>query len=494
MNWKVTAVLAVVLCVLLGVHWGLKRHRTGVEEAERQAKQIHQIEQTDITELRLAVEGEKEIVGRKEADEWSLVAPVEARVDATAFDRILRDFTGARKLRTVDETPADLGVYGLDEPAIEIAVKTAADSETEHALLIGSQNPTKSYYFAKRPDEPAVFLVNTWLKTGFDKKLKDLRDKKIVNAEKTAVSMIEVARAETTIKLEKDGDIWHVREPVAVRADKNAVTALLDEIAAAEVQEFVSDEPGDLTEYGLAEPAVQLTVYTGDDQAAQTLLLGAENKEATGIYAKRDIAENVVLMKKTLLEKIPDTVDNIRNRSLVLATAGDIAKFEYSTAGGSFTLELDDDKVWNIDKPRRMKADMIAVNSLFTDLDGIQAASFLAETKPEYGFDKPRVKLVMWYTTEDESADGQPVTALIGAENPDDTSISYALSEEGTPVTVSLGKDTLAKLEKTLFDFRDKVLVDFRRDDVARMEVTYLDDTLTVALEDDMGCQLSENV
>ena len=484
MNWKVTAVLGVVLCVLLGVHWGLKRHRTQVKEVEQQAKQIHQIEQTDIAELRLAVKGEKEVVGRKEVDEWSLVAPVEARVDTTAFDRILRDFAGATKLRTVDESPSDLEMYGLGEPAIEVGVKTAVDSETEYTLLIGSQNPTKSYYFAKRADQPAVFLVNTWLKTGFEKKLKDLRNKKIVDAEKTAVSMIEVARGESVIKLEKDDGTWQIREPVEVLADSAAVTSLLDEIAAAQVQEFVSDEPGDLAEYGLAEPAVRLTVYTGDEKAGQTLLFGAGNEENTGVYAKRDVAGNVVLMKKTLIEAVPETVDDIRNRSLVLATAHDVKKFEYSSAEGSFTLELDDDNVWYIDQPQRMKADSIAVNALFTDLGGIQAESFMAEAKPEHGFDSPRVKLAMWFAAEDESNGPRRVTALIGAENPDDTSLSYAMSEEGMPVTVSIDKDTMDKLEKTLFDFRDKVLVDFRKDDVERLEATYLDGALTVARED----------
>jgi len=483
MNWKVTAVLAVVLCVLLGVHWGLKRHRTQVGEIEEQAKQIHQVEQTDIAGLRLAVKGEQEIVGRKEADDWAIVSPVEARVDATAFDRILRDFAGATKLRTVDESPSDLGAYGLDEPVIEIGVKTAVDGETEHTLLIGNENPTKSYYFAKRPNEPAVFLVNTWLKTGFEKKLKDLRDKKIVDAEKDAVSMIEVARGKSVIKLEKDDDTWRIREPVAVLADSTAVTSLLDEIAAVQVQEFINDEPGDLAEYGLAQPAARLKVYTGDEKAGQTLLFGSGNEEDTGVYAKRDVARNVVLIKKSLIEAVPETVDDIRNRSLVLAAARDVKKFEYSSAGGSFTLELDDDNVWHIDQPQRMKADSVAVDALFTDLGGIQAENFLAKAKPEYGFDSPRVKLALWFAAADESNSARQVTVLIGAEEPEYPGLSYAMSEEGTPVVISLDKDTMDKLEKTMFDFRDKLLVDFRKDDVERLEVTYLDGALTAAQE-----------
>ncbi len=487
MNWKVTAVLAVVLCVLIGVHVGLKRHKEQKQEAEEKAKKIYQIEQTDVTELRLAVKDEEEIVGKKDNDTWAIVAPVEAKADAKSIDRILRDFVGAKKQRVVDETPEDLGTYGLDEPAITIGVKTAAEPDTERTLLIGDQNPTKTYYFAKRADEEPVFLISSWLKTSFDKKLKDLRDKKIIDAGKDDISMIELVRADTTIKLEKDGDIWQVREPLASRADKDTMNELLDEIASAEVQDFVDDEPEDLAKYGLANPAATLTVYTGDEKAGQTLLLGSTNEDDTGVYAKRDIADNVVLMKKTLFEKIPTTVDDVRNKNLVLVALPDLRKIEYSTANGSFTMVLDEAGTWYVEKPRRIKADTIELGDLINELGDIEAESFLAETKPEYGFDDPRVKIAMWYKAKGDTAptEQQPVTALIGAANPDDTTLAYAMNEESVPMIVKLESDTLDKLKKTFFDFRDKVLVDFRRDDVDRMEVAYLDDTVTLERKGD---------
>jgi len=493
MNWKATVVLAVVLCILIGVHIGLKQHRQQVKEAEEEAQKVYQIAQDDVTELRLAVRDEEEIVAAKKDDEWMIAAPVEARADGTAVERIVRDFAEAKRQRTVDEAPAEFGPYGLDEPELTIGVRLAEDTETEHVLLIGDQNPTKSYYFAKRADEDAVFLVNTWLKTGFDKTLKDLRDKKIIDAEKSDITMLDVVRADTAITLEKDDDTWYIRKPVEARADDDAMDTLLDKIASAEVQEFVIEQPGDLAEYGLDDPQVRLTAYTGDERAGQTLLIGSKNEDETGVYAKRDIAENIVLMKQEFLDEIPETVNDVRNRKLILATAHDLDKFEYSTSKGSFTFELDDEGTWYIEKPRRVKADTLALNDLFREFDDIEVAEFLAETKPEYGFDTPRARLAMWYKPAGETpsaevekkAAAEPVTVVIGAENPDDTELAYALNEEAVPVAVKFGKDELDALEKTFFDFRDKVLVSFSKDETQRMDVAYLDDKVSVALTND---------
>ena len=118
-------------------------------------------------------------------------------------------------------------MFGLSAPGVSVGVKTSADDEM--VLSIGDQNPTKSYYYAARGGESNVFLLSNYVYTTFDKKLKDIRDKKIIDVAKSDVNMMEISRGGFTVKLEKDGE-WFVREPMAARADEKAVTEILDKL------------------------------------------------------------------------------------------------------------------------------------------------------------------------------------------------------------------------------------------------------------------------
>ncbi|MCD6287967.1 MAG: DUF4340 domain-containing protein [Candidatus Hydrogenedentes bacterium] len=474
MNWKATVGLAVVLCILIGVNIGLKKHAEHVKSAEDIAKKVYQVERDNIDEVRLAAKGQDEIVARKDGDTWNIIKPVEAKADKTVMERIVREFADAKKQDTVDDAATDLKPYGLDKPAITVGVKTTDDKDTEHVLAIGDQNPTKSYYYAARGGEKSVFLISNYVRNTFDKKLKDLRDKTIVTAKKGDINMIEIARDDTVIKLEKDTN-WYLREPLSARADKDAVNKILDKLDTVRVDEFVNEKPDDLAKYGLDKPAAKLTVYTGDEKSAQTILFGSANDTGTGVYAKRDVASNVVLIKKDLMDTLPKGVDDIRNRKLVLAGHADINKFEYTTSEGSFTVALDKNNVWYVEKPQRVKADTMAITDLLRDLGNLKVEEFLDKAPDSAGFDKPRVKLDLWYKGKTK-----PVTMLIGNALPNGD-LAYGQTEDGSVVTVHLDKNALDSVKKNLFDLRDKVLVNFSNSDVDHIETMYLGTRVDVA-------------
>lgn len=477
MNWKVTVGLAVVLCILVGVHLGLKKRAELVEEEEVAAKQVYQVERDDITELKLAVKDEDEIIARKKDGEWTLVAPVDAKADTSEIERIVREFVDAKKQETVDEDAKNIGVFGLAKPGISVGVKTADDAD-EHVMVIGDQNPTKTYRYAAKDGDSNVFLLSNYVYTTFNKTLKDLRDKHVMDIVRADVNMMEIARGNSIVKLEKNGE-WFVREPIAARADEDAVTGILDELESVLVEEFVSENPENLDEYGLADPAARFTVYAGDEQSAQTILFGSEKDDGTGVYAKRDVAKNVVLLKEGLLDTLPDDVDDIRNHKLVVAEHTDLKKIEYVSSGGSFTLAVDDTDGWYIEKPDRIKADTSAITDLFRTAGEIKAEEFFVETPAGAGFAGPRIKLAMWYKT-----DKDPVTVLIGVQLPD-SDLAYAQTEEGETVTVSLTEDMLDSLNMNLFDLRDKVIVNFSTDDVDHIETAYLDRRVDIERKDD---------
>jgi hypothetical protein len=100
----------------------------------------------------------------------------------------------------------------------------------------------------------------------------------------------------------------------------------------------------------------------------------------------------------------------------------------------------------------------------------MKATKFLTGEKDEFGLDNPQVKTSLWVKGAEE-----PVAVVIGAENPD-THVHFAKTSEGNVVTI--GKNKLDDLNKTLFEFRDKVLISFDKADAEKISVTYGDEVV----------------
>ena len=482
MNLKQTLIrTAVLILVLVGlglyfyfyeVKGGKKR-----EEAQEEAKKVFQLDKGDVTEFRLARADEEEIVCIKKEDTWRIEKPVEVDADQDAVDRVVREFADAKRTRTVDEEPEDIALYGLEAPPLKLAV-TVKEKEGSPTLLFGNENPAKTAFYAKTEAEKTVFLVQTYVKRSLDKKLYDLRNKKVADFKKDEVQAIQLARGESKIETEKqDDDTWLLTEPLQTRGDKSEIDKVINKMNTARIKEFINENPQDLAEYGLDEPDIMLTVLIGEDRASKGLLIGRKNEDKKGYYAKRAEQKNVFLLEESFLEPVPDTVDTWRDHRLLTVSSSDIEKMQYTAEGQKFVLARNEDRNWELLEPVKEKADNLETNDLITNLTNIKAKQFLDDEKEEFGLAQPQIDVNLWKKDVDV-----PIAVTIGAKD-EEEDVMYARNMDGTPVTIDVGD--LEKATKSLFDFRDKVLVSFDKRDVQTLDVRYGEDELVVAQRDE---------
>jgi hypothetical protein len=473
-----TAVLIFVL-VGLGSYFYFYEFKAGKEreKAEEEAKKVFQLDEDKVVELRLARADEEQIVCTKEDDKWRVEQPVQADADQSAVDRVVSEFVDVKRTRTVEEEPQDLAPFGLDEPSLKLAA-LVEEKDAPETLLLGNENPTKSAFYAKTETDTAVFLIQSHSKRSLDKKLFDLRDKKVADFVKDDVQALQMERGELKIEAQKQDDgTWMLASPLEVRGDKTEITETIDKINSARVKEFIDEEPVDLAEYGLDIPDITLTMLIGEDKASKALLIGRKNEDKDGYYAKRAEEKNVFLLKQDLLDAIPEQVDTWRDHSLLTVNVGKVEKMEYLADGQKFVLATDEERDWQIKEPIEEKADDLVTNDLITDLTNVKAKEFLTEEEDEFGFAEPQIALKLWVKEVE-----RPVTVIIGAKD-EEQNVVYARNMDGTAVTVD--EADLDKIKKSLFDFRDKVLVSFDKRDVQRLTVRYGEDELVLAQKDE---------
>ena len=473
-----TAVLMIVL-VGLGSYFYLYEFKGGKEreKAEEEAKKVFQLEEDKVVEFRLARADEEEIVCTKKDDKWRVEQPVQADADQSAVNRVVSEFVDVKRTRTVEEEPQDLALFGLDQPSLKLAALVGEKDEPE-TLFLGDENPTKSAFYAKTETDTAVFLIQSYSKRSLDKKLFDLRDKKVADFVKDEVQTLRLERGDLKIEAEKrDDGTWMLTSPLKVRGDKTEINKTIDKINSAGVKEFIDEEPVDLAEYGLDIPDITLTMLIGEDKASKAVLIGRKNEDKDGYYAKRAEEKNVFLLQQDVLDAVPEDVNTWRDHSLLTVSVGNVAKMEYVADGQKFVLATDEERDWQIEEPIEEKADDLVTNDLITDLTNVKAKEFLEEEKDEFGLAEPQISFKLWV----KDVEG-PLSAMIGAKD-EEEDVVYARNMDGTAVTIDAGD--LDKIRKSLFDFRDKVLVSFDKRDVQRLTVRYGEDELVLAQKDE---------
>ncbi len=104
-----------------------------------------------------------EIVLEKKDGRWSLIEPIEARADNVAVADFLEAVARLEHEGFIDDSPNDLALFGLTQPAATIAIRSLDVSKgvvTEEILEIGGDGAAgPGGRFGKRRDRPGVFQL-----------------------------------------------------------------------------------------------------------------------------------------------------------------------------------------------------------------------------------------------------------------------------------------------------------------------------------------------
>ena len=102
-----------------------------------------------------------------------------------------------------------------------------------------------------------------------------------------------IARPAETLHLVKGSEGWRLVAPQSVKADPVEVDALLGSLESLESDEVVSETPGDLATYGLAQPQTTVTVVREGSPDALRVQLGEKTPDGSAYYAKLPTAARV---------------------------------------------------------------------------------------------------------------------------------------------------------------------------------------------------------
>ncbi len=291
-----------VFVALAAAYFLLEWHsgRTAREEAE--AKKIFAVQGQDITAITIKHPGE-EIRLVKEGKDWHLDQPIKERADALTTNALLAALSQMRLNRDLG-TEKDLKPFGLDQPPLVVSFKVGNKSYT---LDIGQKSPGGQGYYAKRDQDPQVLIIDSSTKESLDRPLADLRNRALFNFSFDKVSALRVKTGTNQVAFEKKDGAWTFVGTQPFKIYPERLERLLRFISLARVKEFVPEPIKDPKTYGLAPPAVEITVVT--DKGEQTLFLGARQDHEC--YARQGDQGPVVQMDSLILDLFTSPLESV---------------------------------------------------------------------------------------------------------------------------------------------------------------------------------------
>ncbi|MFW6127342.1 MAG: DUF4340 domain-containing protein [Thermodesulfobacteriota bacterium] len=319
------AVFLVVAAAYIFLEW----HQGRQARQQEEARKVFRVEEGDITTITLQ-RPQEEIQLVREDKDWRLVQPIKEQADRVALNSLASTLARVRRTRDLG-AEKDLKPFGLEEPGLKVSF-TARDKS--HTLSVGQKIPGGEGYYARRDQDPGVLVIPDSSKESLDRRLSDLRNRSLFNFTVEQVKGLRVKTPRIQVTLEKKGEEWQWAGKKNFDVFPERLERLLRFVSLARVKEFVTDEPQDLRQYGLASPGVEITVVT--DKGEQRLWLGAREKNQ--VFARRGEVGPVVLMEDLILDLFVTPLQSVAALQKMPL---------WSQVRGSFPQYLEDRRIWS---------------------------------------------------------------------------------------------------------------------------------------------------
>lgn len=478
MSGKKTLLWALALLVLGAFYYYYEiKGEPKRQEAQKQRELLLSVRADDVTGLTIH-RGEETVAAILQDGHWQLTSPLQVAGDDKKYQELVRYLAELRQTRLIEENPASVEPFGLAAPSLEVTVQLK-EPEKPQTLRLGAKNPTSSSYYAQVAGQNAVYLVASVTKDTLDASLYDLRDKMVVAFKPEDVQEIQLAAADTPaiVLRRQEKEAWEMTAPVKDAADISQVRDMLKRLQEVRVKEFIEEAPANLATYGLDTPALRLDVQRGGEQPETTLLLGKLNTEKQGVYAKRSATERVILLPQDFWEKLPKTATALRDKALLKFDRDRVVRLEMQTPETHVLVSSTAPQQYTLEQPEQAPGDSDAVYRLLWDILELKATDIVTDT-PEalgtYGLEAPRVHLsVVENPPADSQQEARTLQLLIGSEATDGKGVYVQRGGTPTVYLVEL-KGVEPLLNATAFALRDKKLLHFSSDSIAKIQVQYL--------------------
>jgi hypothetical protein len=401
-------------------------------------------------------------------DAWLMTQPVAYPGQKAAIETLvdaLKKLTIAMRVASGGKADSE---YGFKTP--ETITIQSGDDRRE--ILVGNKTAPGDQVFVRVVGSDGIFVTDAgWLKF-IPQSATDWRDTALAGDEGNDDSLI-LTNGAKIIELHSNptNHLWQMTHPLAARANGDYILKAMQQLQAARVSQFVSDNPNaDLTAYGLQPADLDLWLGHGSNYANAIHFGKNATNDPAQVFARREHWNSVVTTPKQPLSSWYGTVNDFRDPYLVELTAP-VAEIEMiGPDTNHFSLQRLDDNTWKI-PGEKFPVDANSVQYLIQILASLRVSQFVKDVVTPAdlaanGLAKPWRQIILRSTVGDSNA----VIAHLLFGNLDTNQIIVQRADENFIYAITLG-DYKKLPEFGAWQFRDRTIWNFSETNVAQVTV-----------------------
>jgi hypothetical protein len=286
--------------------------------------------------------------------------------------------------------------------------------------------------------------------------------KKMISVAEDQVQQIKTKKVTgEVIDLQRKDGKWEMVQPKPLPADQDAVSSMLSNLTSLNADKVIEEKAADLKAYGLDDPTLDIQV-TRKDGKSDHLLVGDDTPTGSGAYAKLANDPRVFSIASFVKSSLDKTPNDLRDKRLLRFDSDKLSRVELQAKGQTFEFGKNASGEWQIVKPRPLRADFSAVDTLVNKLRDAKLDPLNMDEDAAKKFDSGAKTAVATVT----DAGGTQTLEV----RKDSTSAYYAKSSVVEGVH-KIGADVGDSLDKGLDDFRNKKVFDFGFSDPSKLEI-----------------------
>ena len=201
-----------------------------------------------------------------EAKTWLLVSGEQFNINPYAVAAIGNYFSKLNSLKTVAFDCQDTSVYGFDSPVTLKVYTDSTGEEHPYVLYVGDCTPTYDAYYAMTDASNDVYTIDYTSGSIFCVAKNTLKNMYLYDTTSTSVYYYRTEiGGKTAIELQRNDDwIWELLQPVQRPVFRADVDSLMEIIVRAQLERYIEENPENLAQYGLDQPAVKIWIRSRD--------------------------------------------------------------------------------------------------------------------------------------------------------------------------------------------------------------------------------------